>query len=187
MNKEIESWEKEDGVKFLKKIGIKPGQIVLDFGARVGHYTIPLARIIGKEGIVYALDKDTNSLNELKRKMIKQGLENIIIVKADSNLKIRLENNSVDVILLYDVLHLIDDRKKLYKEVHRVLRDDGLFSVYPKHNKLDSPGWGLENMTPKDITKEIETQGFYFKEEYCILLSHDEFINQGCVLNFRKE
>lgn len=186
MNKEMEKWEKKEGIKFLRRIGIKSGQTILDFGARVGYYSIPAARIVGREGIVYALDKDSYSLNELKRKMTEQGLENIIIIKANDNLKIRLENNSIDVVLLYDVLHLINDREKLYKEVHKVLQDNGLFSVYPKHNKFDSPGWGLENMTPKDIKNEIENCGFYFEEEYCSSLSHDESINYGCVLNFKK-
>jgi ubiquinone/menaquinone biosynthesis C-methylase UbiE len=186
MNKEMEIWEKKQGIKSLGKIGIKPGQTILDFGARVGYYSIPAARIVGREGSVYALDKDSYSLNELKRKMIKQGLENIIIIKANGNLKIGLKNNSIDVVLLYDVLHLIDDREKLYKEVYKVLQDGGLFSVYPKHNKFDSPGWGLKNMTPKDIKNEIGNCGFYFEKEYCTSLSHNESINKGCVLNFRK-
>jgi len=182
----MERWEKKEGIKFLRKIGIKSGQTILDFGARVGYYSIPAARIVGKEGRVYALDKNSDSLNELKRKMTEQELENIILIKADGNLKIGLKNNSIDVVLLYDVLHLINDREKLYEEVHKVLQENGLFSVYPKHNKFDSPGWGLENMTPKDIKNEIENYGFYFEGEYCNSLSHDESINKGCVLNFKK-
>ena len=165
---------------------LQEGQSFLDYGCGVGYFAIPAARIVGEKGKVYALDKDSDSLNELKRKMAEQRLENIIIVKAEGNLKIGLENNSIDVVLLYDVLHLIDDRERLYREVHRILRRYGIFSVYPKHNKLDNPGWGLENMTPKNIKNEIENYGFYFEEEYCGSLSHDESINKGCVLNFKK-
>ncbi len=186
MDKEMERWEKKEGIKFLRRIGIESGQKVLDFGAGAGHYSIPVARIVGREGRVYALEKNNGSLNKLKRKMAEQGLENIIIFKADGDLKIGLKKNSIDVVLLYDVLHLIDVRERLYREIHMILQKHGLFSVYPKHNKFDSPGWGLENMTPKDIKNEIENYGFYFEEEHCSSLSHDESINQGCVLNFRK-
>lgn len=33
--------------EILKKIGIKKGQVILDFGCGVGNYTIPAAKIIG--------------------------------------------------------------------------------------------------------------------------------------------
>jgi ubiquinone/menaquinone biosynthesis C-methylase UbiE len=42
----------------LEKAGIKRGKTVLDFGCGSGIYTIPVAKIAGKEGDVYALDKD---------------------------------------------------------------------------------------------------------------------------------
>ena len=35
--------------EILKKIGIKKGQVILDFGCGVGNYTIPAAKIIGKK------------------------------------------------------------------------------------------------------------------------------------------
>ena len=36
------------------------------------------------------------------------------------------------------------------------------------------------------MEKEIEAQNFYFEREYCDTISHDNFINQGRILNFRK-
>jgi len=187
MNVEMEKWERKEGIKFLEKIGIRPGQIVLDFGCRVGHYTIPIAKIVGKKGKVYALDKDKLSLNELRKKAVKEVLENIILIESIGNLKIPLEDESVDIIILYDILHLIDDRKKLYKEVYKVLKKGKLLSVYPKHNKFDSPGWGLKNLTLEDIKKEIVNYGFYFDEKYCDIISHDDELNKGCILNFIKD
>lgn len=187
MNKEIRNWEEKEGAKFLRKIGIKAGQKVLDFGARIGHYSLPAAAVVGKKGKVYALDKNKGPLDELKRKAVEQRLENITLIKTNGALKTGLKNSSVDAALAYDVLHLINNRKKLYKEIHRVLQKNGLFSVYPKHNKLDQPEQGLKNLEPKDIIREIEAHGFYFKEKHCGLVSHDDFLNKGCVLNFRKK
>ena len=45
MEKEIEKWLETKGIEFLKKVGIKPGQTVLDFGCGKGNYSIPAARI----------------------------------------------------------------------------------------------------------------------------------------------
>lgn len=187
MNKEIRNWERNEGIRFLKKIGLKPSQKVLDFGARVGHYSIPAAAVVGNNGKVYALDKNKGSLNELKRKAAEQKLENIILVKTNGSLETGLKNSSVDVVLAYDVLHLINDRKKLYEEIHRVLQKNGLFSIYPKHNKLDQPDQNLKNLEPKNIIQEVEATSFYFEKEHCGLVRHGDFINKGCILNFRKK
>ena len=187
MNKKMKEWEEKKGIKFLKRIGVKPGYKILDFGARIGHYSIPAATIVGVTGKVYALDKNNDSLNELKIKAEKQKLENITLIKTNGDFKTRLKNNSVDIVFAYDILHLINNRKKLYNEIFRVLRKTGLFSVYPKHNKLDQPKKNFANLIQEDIIKEIETFNFFFKEKHCGLISHDEFLNKGCVLNFGKK
>jgi ubiquinone/menaquinone biosynthesis C-methylase UbiE len=50
---------------------------------------------------------------------------------------ILLDNESVDVVLLYDVLQEIPDKTGLVKELHRILRQDGLLSVFPMHLGTD--------------------------------------------------
>jgi ubiquinone/menaquinone biosynthesis C-methylase UbiE len=56
MEVDVKEWLKEKGEVFLKNIGIKEGQVILDFGCNVGHYTIAAAKIVGKQGRVYAVD-----------------------------------------------------------------------------------------------------------------------------------
>ncbi|GAG55973.1 unnamed protein product, partial [marine sediment metagenome] len=82
MARDIEKWLKEDGEKVLKEIGVKEGQIVLDFGCGSGIYSLPAARIIGSQGKIYALDKNKTELNELMRKAKSKALRNIKIVKT---------------------------------------------------------------------------------------------------------
>ena len=48
-------------LEVLRQIGIKRGQTALDFGCGYGTYTILVARIVGEQGRVYALDKDKGS------------------------------------------------------------------------------------------------------------------------------
>jgi ubiquinone/menaquinone biosynthesis C-methylase UbiE len=188
MRDEMERWEKEDGANFLRKIGIRKGQAVLDFGAGVGHYSIPAAISIGSNGLVYAVDKDQNDLNKLKRKAMALDLVNIKIIKTSGELRVDLESKSLDVVLLYDILHYFTkgERKLLYKEVHRLLKPEGLLSVYPKHIAKDFPMWELRNMRLTDIIEEIQVSGFFFKRKYCGTISHDNWLTQGCVLIFKK-
>jgi len=181
-------WETEKGVEFLKRIGINKGGTVLDFGCRVGHYTIPAAKVVGNNGIVYAVDKEQQALNELQQKVARLNLKNIRIINTSGRIQIDLENDTIDVILFYDVLHYHEkkEREKLYAEAHRVLKPDGLLSVYPKHSLEDNPTMEFKNLSLNEIKQEIQNSKFVFEKKHCGLISHDDDFNQGCVLNFRK-
>jgi ubiquinone/menaquinone biosynthesis C-methylase UbiE len=184
----MKTWEKENGVKFLRKAGLRPGQIVLDFGCKVGHYAIPAAFVVGSKGIVYAVDKEQQALNKLQQKARANNLKNVKIIKTSGQIKLDFERESIDIVLFYDVLHYHGkkDRKKLYEEASRVLKQDGLLSVYPKHTLKDDPLEQFKKLSLNDVKREIEDSDFYFKEKYCGIISHDDGLNQGCVLNFRK-
>jgi ubiquinone/menaquinone biosynthesis C-methylase UbiE len=188
MRDEMARWESEDGVEFLKKVGLRTGQTVLDFGARIGHYSIPAAIAVGKSGLIYAMDKEQESLDELNRKAMSFGLTNLKAVRTSGETALDLKSDSVDVALFYDVLHYfnVSDRKKLYHEIFRILRYDGILSVYPKHVREDSPSNEFEKLCAKDVIEEIEDSDFIFHVKYYDTISHDDFLIQGCVYNFIK-
>ena len=188
MKNDMKKWETENGVAFLKKVGLKSAQKVLDFGCRVGHYTIPAAKVVGNKGIVYAVDKERQVLNELEKKAVQLNLKNIRTINSSGRIEINLENDSIDVVLFYDVLHYHEkkDREKLYAEAYRVLKQDGLFSVYPKHTMEDNPIMEFQNLSLGEIKQEIQNSNFVFGKKHCGLISHDDGLNQGCVLNFKK-
>ncbi len=189
MNRAMPQWETAGGVKFLKRIGLKSGQIVLDFGCRVGHYTIPAAKAVGDKGMVYAVDKEQQALNELQQKATRLNLKNIRIINTSGRIQIDLENDTIDVVLFYDVLHYHEkkEREKLYAEAHRVLKQDGLLSVYPKHTLEDNPIMEFQNLNLNEIKQEIQNSNFVFGKKHCGLISHDDGFNQGCILNFKKQ
>jgi len=66
------------------------------------------------------------------------------------------------------------------------LKQDGLLSVYPKHTLEDEPIQEFRGLRLSDVKKEIEDSNFIFDQKHCGLISHDDGLNQGCVLNFRK-
>ena len=127
-------------------------------------------------------------MNELERKAGILGLVNITTIETNGEVRFEIESRSLDVVLLYDVLHYLEGkvRKILYQELHRMLKPDGLLSVYPKHVKEDYPLDEFEKLNTQDVKMEIKNSGFLFEREYCSLISHDDSLNPGCVLNFRK-
>jgi len=187
MKNPVEEWIEEAGGNFLKDIGIRNGQKVLDFGCGSGNYTIPAAMIVGEDGLVYALDKDKRKLDELIRKAESMGLKNIIRLDTSKESGITLDSESVDVVLLCDVLHhyyfpRAEDRRRLLREVYRVLKSGALLSLCPMH--LQS------YMEPKleDVEREIQEANFYLECEYSgTLIVHDNNLEKSQVMNFRKE
>jgi ubiquinone/menaquinone biosynthesis C-methylase UbiE len=164
----------------VKNTGLKPGQTVLDFGCGHGTYAIPAAKIAGRDGKVYALDKDKNALDGLMQKAQAAGLQNLIRMDTSGETKIKLRDRSVDVVMLFDVLNDYwfsrdEDRRRVLNECHRVLKPEGILSIYPKH---------VES-TARD---EIEKAGYYLVSEYRGTFIHlDSIPESGRVLNFKKK
>ena len=181
-------WETEKGVEFLESVSVKAGDTVLDFGCRVGHYTVPAAKAVGSKGTVYAMDTQEDALAELEQKKNIQKLTNIRIIKTFGQLSLPLKDNSIDLVLFYDVLHYLKEtyRRKLYREAFRVLKQNGLLSVYPKHCLGDNPIMEFQNLSLGEIKQEIQNSTFVFVKKHCGFISHDDDLNQGCILNFRK-
>lgn len=180
ISQNMKRWMDYIGGAFLKDIGIKKGQFVLDFGCRHGTYAIPAAMLVGKRGKVYVIDKNTEHLDELMHRARERGLENIERLDVLEEKKLPLSNECVDVVLLYDVLHLVENREMLLAEIYRVSKPSGILTVYPKHHQTHM------NMSLEDVREEIESKGFLFKTKFFKTIMHDNNLEEGHVLNFRK-
>jgi ubiquinone/menaquinone biosynthesis C-methylase UbiE len=119
----------------LAEAGLEPGQAVLDFGCGIGSYAIPAAQIVGDRGVVYALDIHPLAVETVQRRARKENLANVETIQSDGDTG--LPDESVDAILLYDVLHSVPDKGDLLRELHRILKHDGFLSVVPDHMEED--------------------------------------------------
>ncbi len=117
----------------LKEVGIKPGFRVLDYGCGPGGYIIPLAELVGESGKVYALDIHPLAIRKVQAIASKKRLANVKTILSDG--KTGLHRNSLDTVLLYDVFHHLSDRDRVLKELHRVLRPEGILSFSDHHMK----------------------------------------------------
>jgi ubiquinone/menaquinone biosynthesis C-methylase UbiE len=184
MKSDLEKWLGGEGARFLERIGLKPGDRVLDFGCGSGHYTIPAARVVGAEGRVYALDQEAAALGKLREEARERGMSNIEADHTAGGWKIDSPDRSFDAVLAYDVLHYLEERELLFREFHRVLKREGFLSVYPKHRRDDLPLSHLAGISLEEIVAEIERSGFTWQGSFHERLIHDEGYNPGIILKF---
>jgi ubiquinone/menaquinone biosynthesis C-methylase UbiE len=119
----------------LKEVGIKAGFKVLDFGCGPGAYILPLEALVGESGKIYALDVQPLALQMGKTLAFKKHLNNIETILSDC--KTGLPDGSMDVVLLYDILHDLSDPQCVFDEISRVLKADGVLSLSDHHLKED--------------------------------------------------
>jgi ubiquinone/menaquinone biosynthesis C-methylase UbiE len=120
-------------VKILQKAGAYPGMTVLDFGCGPGGFSLAAARLVGPEGRVISMDIHPMAVKTVLRAARKQGLRNIhaILGKGTDD----LASASIDLVLLYDVLHDLPEPAPTLAELHRVLNPSGVLSVGDHHMK----------------------------------------------------
>ena len=121
--------------KVLEEVGIKPGFNILDYGCGPGCYTAPAAQLVGPSGRIYALDIHPLAIEKVKNLVAKKNLKNVETIQSEC--KTELPDESIDVVLLYDTFHEVDDPDGVLHELHRVLKQDGLLSFSDHHLKED--------------------------------------------------
>lgn len=131
---EFREWLSDNASWILREVGLKARQTVLDFGCGPGIFTMPAAKIAGENGLVIALDVRSQSLERVREKAMDAGLNNIKTVLVEGpDLSTDLTNESIDVILVFDMLHAVNDRQGLFLELHRILKTNGFLSIFPMH------------------------------------------------------
>jgi len=117
--------------KLIERSGIKPGMTVIDLGCGSGAFTTFVAKAVGKQGKVYAVDIQPAMLRQAERKLAKsenQDITNIELRQA-SAYELPFEDESIDLVYLVAVLPEIPDRGRTLREIRRVLRPDGILAV----------------------------------------------------------
>ena len=117
----------------LSEVGIKPGFSILDYGCGPGSYTIAAAKRVGSEGKVNAVDITPAAIRRVEKTAENEGLNNVETIL--SSCKTDVKSASIDVVLLYDVFHALDDANAILKELHRVLKPSGVLSFSDHHMK----------------------------------------------------
>ena len=146
----------------LHEMGLQKGQSMLDYGCGIGSFAIPAAKIVGDDGIIYALDIHPLAIRTIKQQLKKKGISNIKTILSDRDTG--LPDECVDTVLLYDVLQMISDKEKLLQELHRVLKPGGSLFATAEHLEVSD---FLNAITKEKLFTLISQKGrlFRFRKE----------------------
>ncbi|MBN1298756.1 MAG: class I SAM-dependent methyltransferase [Actinobacteria bacterium] len=183
MTDDLDKWINETGIDFFKKnLGIKKGQKVLDYGSGWGSNSIAISRIVGPEGLVYAFEKDTDSIKKMLNIAGMEAGENIKVIHSAEKTNIPVKDGKLDAALLYDVIHdyyfNAKEREILFSEMARILRKNGILSVFPHH---------MNDMEIESINTKILNAGFRYSGKVTSAIIHDSKLIVDSVYNFFKD
>lgn len=106
---------------------VRAGMTVLEPGPGMGFFTLELARRVGPEGRVVAVDVQPRMLAGLARRARRAGLEARIDARVAPAERMGVEDlaGRVDFVLAFAVVHEFPDAGRLFAELRRALRPQG--------------------------------------------------------------
>lgn len=117
--------------KIISRSGIKNGMKVLEVGCGSGAFTTFVARAVGEEGEVFAIDIQPEMLKQIEQKTKQpenKDIKNIKLIEGDA-LNLPFEDNSFDLIYTITVFQELPDKNKALKGMKRVLKPKGLLAI----------------------------------------------------------
>jgi ubiquinone/menaquinone biosynthesis C-methylase UbiE len=142
----------------LDRIGIRPGDRVLELGPGPGAFTVEAAERAGAEGRLIAVDIQPAMIAQVEQRVRDAGVANVETHVASAH-DLPLEDGSVDRAFLVTVLPEIPSPRRALAELHRVLRPGGLLSITEEFTDPDY-------LFLSETVRLVEAAGFQFTERF---------------------
>lgn len=155
--------------RIVRYFGLDRGDYAADFGAGHGYFTIPMARAVGGEGRVYALDIQKAALDIIRSKAKLEHLLNIDLIWTDLDMPrgSKLKDKFLDFVLVSNILFQMERKDRLLEETFRVLREKGTLAVveWDETSTPLGPALGLR-AKKADAMRLAKDAGFQLDREF---------------------
>lgn len=151
------------------KCGLRAGMHIADFGVgRTGHLVFPAAAVVGKSGVVYAVDILKDVLDTVGKRAALDAVNNLYPVWGDITKPsgVMISPKSLDVVFMVNVLHNCADQTAPLREAMRLMRDKARLVIADWAKPLSNVGPSAAQML--DFSKIItaaKDAGFVLQED----------------------
>lgn len=151
--------DEERPADVIDALRLRGGEVVADLGAGSGYFTFRIAPKVGKTGKVLAVEIQDEMIATLQRRMTKQKITNVEVVKGTES-DPHLPVNGVDVVLMVDVYHELAYPFEVMTQVCKSLKRDGRL-VFVEYRKEDPkvPIKEVHKMSVEQLEKEMKAVG----------------------------
>lgn len=168
------SWEERDEwmnvEELLNWAEVNQGGTVADIGCHEGYLSMHLAKMVGKNGRVYAVDVREDRLEKLRDNARERKHLNIVATLGDYD-DPKLPENSMDVVFVVDAYHEMTEYRTMLSHIHKSLKPGGRILILEKlkdhaKNKSRKEQTNSHTLSPKYVKKELKEAGFTVTGEY---------------------
>src|SRR5580658_4430061 len=105
-----------------------------------GMFSIPMAKAVAPDGILYAVDIDQKMLDYVAERAKKEGVTNLRTVLGGND-DPKLPVKDVDVAFFHRVLHMIEHRQTYLNATAPYLKPDGRIVIIDKNPEQSPHSW----------------------------------------------
>jgi ubiquinone/menaquinone biosynthesis C-methylase UbiE len=144
----------------------RPGSVVLDLACGKGAYSLLLSRMVGRDGLVYAVDLWKEGLEILADQIEAGNIKNILPLLEDATREIEIDEYSLDLCLMATVLHDFEEAEKAHivlNQVKTLLKPAGRLAVI-EFKKVEGPPGPPKSIRLSEDEVEQLVSGHGFKK-----------------------
>ncbi len=142
---------------------LRVGDTAIDVGSGPGFFTVPMARLVGENGLVVAVDIQPKMLEKTRRRAERAGVAGRIRLHLAAEDRLGLDVKA-DLALAFWMAHEIENLKVFFAEIRAALRPEGLLL-------LAEPLWHVPQGRYDEIVAAAVKAGFEPHETGAIRLS----------------
>jgi SAM-dependent methyltransferase len=159
-----DAWQKPDEV--LDALHLQAASLVADIGAGTGYFSVRIAKRV-PEGKVFAADVEPDMLRYLDARAKREHLANLAPVQAGAATANLPE--PVDLVLVVDTYHHIDDRTRYFAALQSSLRPGGRVVIIDFTADAPNGPPAQHRISPERVIEELGAAGYELVEKFDFL------------------